>query len=212
MRFITNLLPLLRAAPTSPLSPSAPTLPPARVLSILGAGSEGTGTLDLSDLSLTKNFTSARCAHHSIVMNSFFLSALAAKYENKDIAFVHTYPGIVNTGIARELPVWARWGTKILMLGPLRLWLTDLEEAGERALYAATADVFPPKEMGSKGGEEVRTGFDGEKGSGAYLVGHKSEPAGKEMVLGPLRKQGVGEVIWEHTMEVFGRVDKLSAQ
>jgi hypothetical protein len=101
MRFIHNLLPLLNAATTS--TPNF-----SRSVSVLSGGKEG--AINLSDLDLKTTFSLARCAAHTITMNSLMTTEFAKR--NPRISFVHSYPSGVNTGIARELPLWARMLTK----------------------------------------------------------------------------------------------------
>ena len=88
MRLAVSFLPLLNASPNSP-----------RVISILGAGQEGTLVVD--DLDLDKNYTILNETAHSGTMGSLTLDRLAA--ENPKISFVHTYPGFVNTDLINKM-------------------------------------------------------------------------------------------------------------
>ena len=86
------------------------------------------------------------------------------------------------------------------------IWLVGYtqEEAGERVVCVATSGRF------GKGGEgaEVEVGSDGTKASGVYLVGGDTAvvPATKELVR--LRAEGMGKVVYEHTIEVLEKVSK----
>src|SRR6187402_3445580 len=81
MRFITNLLPLLRtAARTTPNF--------SRSVSILGAGREG--HINLDDLDLKSTFSGVSCAAHTIVMNDFMVEEFAAR--EPGTTFIHSFP------------------------------------------------------------------------------------------------------------------------
>lgn len=201
MRFIINLLPLLNSATTS--TPHF-----SRTLSVLGAGHEG--ALNLADLGLVSTFTGARCANHSIVMNDFMAEELAVR--NPGMSFLHSSPGVVRTNIARELPLWARMGSSVL----LRLLGRTQEETGARQLFLATSGMFPPLlssvETRTAAGIEMPESMDvaegsaGKVGSGAYLVDWNAEIVTKGKFLDNYRKQGVSKTVYEHTMGVLDSV------
>ncbi|KAE8452572.1 hypothetical protein EG329_013831 [Mollisiaceae sp. DMI_Dod_QoI] len=208
MRFISNLLPLLRTASISP-----PHF--ARSVSILGAGGER--SINLDDLELKHSFSGVRCANHTIVMNDFMAEQFAAKEPN--ITFMHTFPSIVNTGIARELPFWARGAVKLLM--PVFGFLTvGADETGQRQLFHATSGMYPPaKPVNSSSvaagiplptGMAIATGSDGKVGSGGYIVNWNGDITGKAKLLNDYRAKGVAETIFEHTMGIFQRVEKIN--
>jgi hypothetical protein len=208
MRFITNLLPLLRTASTS-----APNF--SRTLSVLGAGHEE--TINLSDLGLNTTFTGSRCANHSIAMNDFMAEELAKK--EPGISFLHSTPGIVFTNISRELPMWARAALKVAqpLLSPFSV---SQEETGVRQLFHATSGMYPPANpipgakfatgVGLTESLQVAEGSAGSKGSGAYLVNWNGDITGKKTLLENYRKQGIAKTIWEHTMGVFQQVEKAN--
>lgn len=212
MRFITNLLPLLHSATTSPPHFS-------RTLSVLGAGHEQ--SINLSDLGLAKTFTASRCAAHSIVMNDIMAEELAKK--EPGTSFIHSSPGVVFTGIARELPAWARVALRVLqpLFSPFSV---SQEETGARQLFHATSGMYAPLkpaegakiESGASGvplreGQEVAEGSVGEIGSGAYLVNWNGDITAKGKLDG-YRKQGVSKTVWEHTLGIFERVEKLNVE
>jgi hypothetical protein len=208
MRFISNLLPLLQTGSTSPSHF-------ARSVSILGAGGEG--TINLNDLELKKGWSAAKCATHSITMNGFMAEQFAAR--NPHISFLHTFPSIVNTGAARELPLWARATVKVFT-PLLKVFMVGADETGERQLFHATSGMYPPAEpvAGSSAasgvplptGLPVGTGSNGEVGSGGYIVNWNGDITGKVKVLEDYRAKGVSQTIWEHTMGVFERVQKIN--
>lgn len=208
MRFISNLLPQLRTATTEPPHFS-------RTLSVLGAGHEG--TLNLSDLDLKTTFSGQRCAAHTIVMNDFMAEEFAAR--EPGISFLHSSPGVVNTGLARGLPFWARGAMKVAtpLLYP---FFTGADETGQRQLFLATSGIYPPAKPADDAplasgvsllkGLSVSKGSNGKFGSGAYLVNWDGDITGKEKVLSDYRDQGVAKNVWEHTMRVFQKVEKIN--
>jgi len=210
MRFIHNLLPLLRVASTT--TPHF-----SRTLSVLGAGHEGVVNLD--DLGLDKSFSGAKCANHTIVMNDFMAEEFAAR--EPAISFIHSSPGVVNTGIARELPAWVRIPLKIAT--PLLLpFMVGASETGERQLFHATSGIYPPAKPAQGAplaagtpaptGLEISEGADGKIGSGAYLVNWNGDITGKSKVLSEYREKGVAKLVWEHTIGVFGQVEKRNLE
>ncbi|KAF4625754.1 hypothetical protein G7Y89_g12411 [Cudoniella acicularis] len=132
MRFIHNLRPLLRNA-------SASTPHFSRTLSVLGAGDEG--KVDFNDLELKNTYSGPRCAAHTIVMNNFMTSEFASR--QPETTFIHSFPSIVNTGIARELPAYVRIPMK-MFLPLLSLAMVGQEETGQRQLFIATSGIYPP--------------------------------------------------------------------
>jgi hypothetical protein len=209
MRFITNLLPLLRTAATAPPHFS-------RTLSVLGAGHEQ--SIDTSDLGLVSKFSGSRCAAHSIVMNDFMAEELATR--EPGTTFIHSNPGVVYTGISRELPIWARVAVKILqpLLSPISV---SQEETGARQLFHATSGMFPPAKpaqglktasgVGLSGGAEIAEGSTGQRATGAYLLHWNGEVTAKGKFLENYRQQGIAKTIWEHTMGVFKKVEQTIA-
>jgi hypothetical protein len=206
MRFITNLLLLLRTASTT--TPHF-----SRTLSVLGPGNEG--KLNFDDLELKNAFSGARCASHSIVMNDFMAEELALRETGS--SFVHSSPGIVMTGAARELPLWARATIKVLS-PVLRPFTVNAEETGARQLFHATSGVYPPAKPAAGSATAVGTpvpegvsilkGLNGEVGSGGYAVDWDGEATGKKSLLDEYHSKGVGKIVCEHTMGVFERLDK----
>ncbi|KAL5000775.1 hypothetical protein BDV10DRAFT_161370, partial [Aspergillus recurvatus] len=186
MRFISNLLPQLNAAANSPSTlPGATEESKSRglasVVSVLEAGGEG--QLNKDDLSLKSNYSLANARTHAITMNSLSLIELARS--NPAISFTHSFPGVVKTGVIRELGVVARMVTRAgwALAQP---WMVPIEESGERHLYAAV-------------------GLGGEAGK-PHLVGSDSEPRGNWTLLEEFKAKKVGEEVWRHTLDVFGEV------
>ncbi|KAL1867965.1 hypothetical protein Plec18167_008431 [Paecilomyces lecythidis] len=193
MRFIYNLLPQLTAASSTSTTNNRPL---SRVVSVLGAGQEG--SLDLSDLALKHNYSMRTCAAHAITMNSLMTHELAS--QNPGTSFIHAYPGVVKTGVLRELGPLARFGTEVFSV-LAKPFMVPLEESGERHLYAATSQAFIPNETADKSAAAV--GSDGVKGSGGYLLHWNGDTVGKQDILRKYREEGVGKTVWQHTLDVF---------
>ncbi|KAE9981435.1 hypothetical protein BLS_007407 [Venturia inaequalis] len=187
-RILTTLLPLLRSA-ESP-----------RVISVLAGGQEG--KLWPEDWTMEKHWGVASAGGVSASLTTFMFEALRAKEENDKIEFVHIFPGLVRgTGLKFEGAgvvggFLLRW---LVLPIILRVAGYGVEEAGERVLYAATS-----------GGIQSAKGSDGVEGSGVYLVGGDSEVLELPAVAKTMREEeDMVSKVYDHTMEVFGRVDKM---
>ncbi|KAF7712872.1 Uncharacterized protein PECH_001845 [Penicillium ucsense] len=204
MRFIYNLLPLLREAARQRALSDGTRL--SRVVSVfdpmVSIRAGGSGTLDFSDLSLKKTFSLQRCGAHASLMGNFLLECLA--HLQPQTSFTHTYPSGVATGILREVP--AGRFLSALMTPILKPFMVPLEESGERHLYAATSPRYPPKIEGMTPKEDACLGSDGTKGSGCYWVSWDGEefPVNKKMEI--TRQQDAAERVLQHTEEVFNQI------
>lgn len=213
LRFAHQLLPLLHSA-----SPQI-----SRVISVLGAGAESS-SFDLSDLDLKQNFSINNAARHAIVMTDFAFEEAAKLHPTT--SFIHSNPGMVKTGFMRETGPLVRFAGNVAM-ALMSPFAVDIEECGERHLFVATSDMYPPREQynsggggggegegkgGGEGGIEiperggVQKGTDGVVGSGAYPTGWNGEFKVNEKVLKQLRGQDAGPKIWGHLMETFRSV------
>jgi hypothetical protein len=97
----------------------------SRVISVLEAGGEP--SLHLDDLSLKTNWSLCNCGKHAIAMNSASMEHLASIYP--EISFIHTFPGIVRTGLNRDLGTAAKCAISALMV-PAKPWEIPFEESG----------------------------------------------------------------------------------
>ncbi|KAJ5130665.1 uncharacterized protein N7515_006704 [Penicillium bovifimosum] len=195
-RFILNLLPELKCATHL-----------RRVVTVLAGTHEG--AIDETDFQVRK-MSMLKGRGQTVSMTDFALETLAEKAP--EVSFVHDYPGVVKTGITREVssPIARVLFRVVSVIGPLVY--IPIRESGERHLFFATSAVYPPRAgdaVGVKivGGEVVR-GTDGVVGSGVYSVGEKGEAAGKGAVkvLDGLRGMGMKEKVWGHTLGEFGRI------
>jgi hypothetical protein len=190
IRFITNLLPLLRNASTL-----------RRIVTVGGGGMEG--PLDVADFPALR-VPLPQLRGHLTTLITLGLEAIAKTAS--DVSFVHDYPGTVNTGLYRDMDV-PPFDTSLSV---------PIEESGERHLYLATSARFPSREgndtaVRSNAGVEVAAGTTGEVGTGVYSVGENCESASSEVVelLAVLREKGMVEEVWRHTEREFRRIAEL---
>jgi NAD(P)-dependent dehydrogenase (short-subunit alcohol dehydrogenase family) len=198
MAFLYTLTPLLRASPSP------------RVVSVLGGGAEGAIFAD--DLLLRKNWSVGNSAVAAGTYGTLFLERWASKEGNERAVCVHIHPGwVYGTGLRMGEGV-AWWGKMMLdwVIAPLmRVFGTGVDEAGERVLFAASSGRFRRVSGEGRGrleGSLVQKGMDGETGSGVYLVQFDSSVKTQNEVLRTLRKEGMGEVVWRHTLDLFEQV------
>lgn len=202
MRFIVNLLPLLQKATGL-----------RRVLNIFTATHEG--AVDKTDLQGWKTSLSAARPQGSS-MATLSLEEIAKKAP--DISFVHGFPGMVKTNLARNgqgLMVWII--NKLFRLAWLFLRFIPLPECGDRHVFVLTSARFPAKEGGVDGvlaeGMEIANGTDGVRGSGVYSVDENGESGvatlGETFV--KLREEKTGELIWRDLETEWKRITGVVA-
>jgi hypothetical protein len=183
MRFTQQLLPLLSKAAHEPSSPNLNRQPLSRVISVLG---EGHGAaINMDDFDLKTAYSLKTCAAHAQSGNTVALKHLASDPAFKGITLIHSTPGIVLTNIDRDLPRYAKLGLRGIAWA-LKPWAIGLQESGERHLYAGTADKF------GKGG--------------AVLLSASSDEWKKNATVEKMVKDGTGEKVWGHTLDVFKKV------
>ncbi|KAF2160378.1 hypothetical protein M409DRAFT_70530 [Zasmidium cellare ATCC 36951] len=209
MRFITKLLPLLRAS----------TLP-AHVVSIYGAGLEkGLPNWQPNNLSLRgddKTYSKSACRTHVIVMTTFYFERLAQQNAGK-VSLTHEYPGLVMTPafVNPSHPWWFRliWTIVSPVIHFFRP-VIPAEETGKRVLFLC-GERFPPrsktqaKEYATTAdGLAIATSTDGVRGNGAYSEWHTGETNDVDETYIPLRRDGFGDKIWKHTNEAFDAIER----
>lgn len=207
-RLLINLLPLLERS-------SSP-----RVISILAAGFEG--PLNKDDLECRKNYNLIKASRAAATMTDFMFEELAKQHPT--ISFIHSYPGEVGTHIldktfAAASGLWwlpAQIPRYTILPVYTHLFCITPEEAGERTLFLATTTRFPPTtDHGATGkvdgfvdrpygvGVARSTVMKEGKGNGVYRVNSNAETSKPNKMLDQYREEGMGKVVYEHTMGVF---------
>ncbi|KAK4450504.1 putative short-chain type dehydrogenase/reductase VdlC [Podospora aff. communis PSN243] len=209
IRFIHNLLPLLRNSPYP------------RVISVF-APYYGEFNFYLDDLSLRKHYGLLLATSHASIMTTLAHEVLAARHPA--ISFGHVFPGAVWTpsvAVGRMSPL-LRWFLTWVVRPLAWIFLQGYEECGDRMLFLSLTATLPPKNhsrvaaggwvgaLGTSVGideSHVVVGSDGERGNGCYCVssGAKRLASGKR--LNDLRAKGAGDVVWQHTMDIFRAID-----
>ncbi|KAI0442156.1 NAD(P)-binding protein [Xylaria telfairii] len=190
IRFVDNLLPLIRLAPGL-----------RRVVTVGGGGHES--ELDRTDFSALRVPTDKLRGHLTSLVT---LGLEAAAQTAPDVSFVHDYPGTVRTKLLDYLP------EEVLQT----LTFMPIDESGERQLYIATSARFPPANpvdiVGVPLGEgiEVATGISG-VGSGMYSIGSDCEDISPTVLelLRSMKERGLVQEVRQHTEDEFRRVTVL---
>lgn len=199
IRFIMNLLPLLKQSTSL-----------RRVVTVLAGGYEG--PVDATDFQ-ARNMSMLKLRGHGVSLTDLALEKLAE--QAPEVSFVHDYPGAVKTGIGRDpTTLFARIMNFVLMIIGPWLFIPNME-SGERHLFFATSAKYPPRASADTAaavplvdGVDVAQGTDGKVGSGVYSIHWDGEHAGRKSIatLAGLRKQGMAQKIWEHTVGEFKRI------
>lgn len=78
-------------------------------------------------------------------MTSLFCEEAAAR--NPGVAFVHSYPGLVNTGIIKApFWPWLGWLLERTLIPLMNPFMVDLTEIGERSVFHATSARYPARD------------------------------------------------------------------
>ncbi|KAK9460854.1 uncharacterized protein V1516DRAFT_624597 [Lipomyces oligophaga] len=206
MRFTTNLLPLLQAAPSL-----------RRVVTVLAGTKEG--PIWAEDIPGNRA-TPWRARGHVASMVTLTLEQIAIQAPN--ISFIHDYPGHVKTPLVRTMKgVIGNVMKAILIVLPLFINMDQMpiEDSGERHVYLSTSSMYPPKEGSNNpcesgvqlpDGLEICIGTEGKSGGGVYAVDAYNEGGGAAVqhVLRQLREEGIREKVWHHLQEEFERVSR----
>jgi NAD(P)-dependent dehydrogenase (short-subunit alcohol dehydrogenase family) len=157
----------------------------ARVISVYSAGQEG--PVIESDIELVKeeNFSSAQAARQASALNSLAMEYLSQ--QNPEVGWMHASPGMVMTGLMRDMPAYIRVFNPVMSL-----LSTSLEDSGQGFLRLST---------------------DMQYAKGLALVDWKGKVQdtrhGRSGMLGGAAgwwKEGLGETVWRHTGELYERV------
>lgn len=183
MRMVSNLLPLLRQSPRP------------RILSVLNGGREQ--RIDTEDLGLERGWAVRAMINHTTTMTSLAFDHLASVNEN--VAFLHAFPGLVQTNIFSQLTApessgiaWRVGLAAIRTLTAVAFFLMGIstEDSGERHAFHLTSDTFGP---------------------GAHRIDETSNEVVVPGVLEEYRKEGWPKKVWEYTLAVFDKVTTIKA-
>lgn len=148
----------------------------ARVVTVLAPGNEGPYQED--DMQLRKKFSMMNQNRHIVQ----FSSAAVVKFakDHPDLSFIHAHPGLVATGIMRELPWYVRYPSAILLKTP---WAVSPEDSGEKFFYmGASCPSFA---------------------HGAFLLNPAAESIKEKPVSKGYLSEAHQDEIWKHTEEEF---------
>ncbi|KAF2651545.1 NAD(P)-binding protein [Lophiostoma macrostomum CBS 122681] len=184
VRLIFNLLPLLHRSPRP------------RVLSVLNGGKEK-AVLE-SDLGLenTANYAPRAAINHTTTMMTLALETMSSS--NKNITFMHAFPGLVATDNFARLSAPDSYGVigRVVLALFSRFisivqWLfgASASDCGARQAFLLTSDTFGPGK--------------------SWRIDEKSEPAGDSALLVEYREAGLSEKIWDHTLTVFEKASEV---
>ena len=175
IRLVCNLLPLLLQSPRP------------RVLSVLNGGNEK--ALHEQDLGLDERWSPISVINHTTTMTTLAFEHLAE--ENRQLALLHSAPGLVKTDIfARLTPpelsglLWRVTLASIRGLVAVVMLCVGMEvgESGQRQAFHLTTDKY---------------------GLGMWRIDPSSEPVSAPGVLERYREGSWSERVWEHTMSIF---------
>ncbi|KAG2000847.1 hypothetical protein GB937_010766 [Aspergillus fischeri] len=177
MRLVWNLLPLLRQSPQP------------RVLTVLNGGREK--SMHDEDIGLEQHWSPLAVVNHSTTMTSLAFEHLAEN--DKQITFLHAFPGWVRTDIFARLTApessGVAWRVTLaairgLVAVVMLIFGMSAEDSGERQAFHLTSDRYSP---------------------GAWRISPKSDQISAPGVLEQYRERRWPEKVWEHTLRVFDK-------
>ena len=198
MRIVTNLLPLVRQAPSL-----------RRVITVMSATYEDKAYLD--DVACSKVSMGDVKGHLATIMT---LSLQALAPQAPEVSFIHCYPGAVDTNLIRSddgmMMQAAKYYFKVSMT--VRRKFVSLEECGERHAFLCLNERYASKERGDDSrlanGGKAAMGVDGKSGSGVYSINCDGESAPEKVVelLKKYRAEGAIEKVWGNIEGEFKRI------
>ncbi|OIW32954.1 NAD(P)-binding protein [Coniochaeta ligniaria NRRL 30616] len=202
VRFMLNLLPLLRAATGL-----------RRVVSVFAGTFEGPV---FPDDWQARSVPMSKSRGHMTSMIT--MAHLKLAEQAPEVAFVQNYPGAVKTSLLRGDEGFAMQIMAVVfpVLRLMRVFPpVSAQECGERQTYYCTSGMYPAAHSG-KGvagvplvdGVNVAPGVDGKIGSGVYSVEWDGEGGKRETekFIREHREAGLVDKLWEHTIGEFERI------
>lgn len=137
-----------------------------------------------------------------------------AAHQAPNVGFVHTCPGVVESGIMRDMEPSLRLRIIVAITGFLApLINTSPDECGERQLLAATSARFGAREghgegLGLSPGMSVARGINGQPCGGVYSLdtNGESSPSNVNQFLKGYIDDGTAEQVWDYVMTDFENV------
>lgn len=148
----------------------------ARVVSVLAPGNEGPYQED--DMGLRKKFSMLNQNRHIVQFTSASVVRFAKLHP--DLSFIHAHPGLVASGIMRELPWYVRYPSAVLLKTP---WAVSAEDSGEKFFNMGAAN---PKFA-----------------HGAFLLNPSLDSIKEKPVSKGYLSDEHQDKIWKHTEEEF---------
>lgn len=205
MRFILNLLPHLQAAKSL-----------RRVVSVGAASYEG--AIDLSNI-YGSGFPLHQWRNQMASIQTLLLEEAARRAP--DVGFVHDVPGIVKSGIMRDLEPSFRMSITLAVTRLLAPFIeTSPEECAERHVFLATSARYAPHQDATAvagvpldGHLMVARASNGEPGGGVYTIDLKCDSSSPkvEKLLDEFRKNGKAENLWEAVKSDLVRITGVEA-
>ncbi|KAJ4387790.1 hypothetical protein N0V93_008392 [Gnomoniopsis smithogilvyi] len=205
LRFILNLLPLLQKATTI-----------RRVVTVAAASCEG--PIDLDNIPAL-GFPLRQFRDQSASILTLLLEEAARRAP--DVSFIHTTPGIVKSGIMRDMEPTIQLSIMVAICKALSPFInTSPYECAERLVFTASSAMFTPRQSGVgclgvplTESLAVARGSDGQVSSGIYTVDNKGDisPSKVERLLHEFREDGTATKVWEYLRDDFLRITGTEA-
>lgn len=130
------------------------------------------------------------------------MEQFAKKSENKDVVFLHAYPGSVATNLLQK-----SWGGQkpsgTLLSGPQgglsRRW--TVEEAGQKVLYLMTSAEYGGKGVAVPETRSSESAPNQQAGGALFAVNDMMEILQQETTFRQLQEEGAPDAIWDFTVK-----------
>lgn len=201
-QIVKDLLPLLSAA-----TKKTNGVHPARVITVLGAGFESKAeSIDPKDFGMIKGFTFTRALGVCPAYNTMACFKFAR--EHKDISFIHTSPGLVSTGVYRDVA----WYTKPIF-ALLTLFSSKPEVSGKYHIYTSLTGPSKSPEFAPGSGHILNSSMDEIYPDSVRTISESTE-AGETKTTSTkqsLFSESFQNALWKHTEEVFENAVQLDS-
>lgn len=163
-------------------------------MTVLNAGKEKPVIKEDLGLEDEKNWSAVAAVNHTTTATTLALDILNEDPSNKNVTFMHAFPGLVRTDIfsklkAPEASSYLWWfglacirnivGFMMLLKG------INPEDSGKRQTFHLTSDSFGPGSV--------------------HLIDESGEEVAANSVLKGYRDEGLGKNVWDFTMRAFDK-------